>query len=261
MHRDTSITVRPYTPSDHASVIRIWRAGFEELAPFVYIDVVRPFSAVLAAAAAGALWLGAPVAIPGVIAACAVALALPALGMPTLLFFLRRGIDKQQSQDMTPEALPAVWLREGQSNFLIAEAGGVVVGCVGIKGEDTLHKERRNKAWPATPGEASIWRLSVDVPARRLGVGRALMAEAERWAASRGFARVTLICGNPDSKRMYAALGYQPISVGTARGFLWRETVPARWDLLAAVKLRMLRLRVGRGNILGKEVGPGTGRR
>jgi GNAT superfamily N-acetyltransferase len=55
-----------------------------------------------------------------------------------------------------------------------------------------------------------ILALVVDAGARERGVGRALMAEAERLGAERGAAFVELTAGHhrPDARHLYESLGY-----------------------------------------------------
>ena len=108
--------------------------------------------------------------------------------------------------------------------------------------------------------EASVWRLSVDQNARRLGVARKLMAQLEQWAAEHKYQNISLICGNPDSKRLYASIGYAPLPFSDVVAAVWgpgksvadvqREgTLFDRWKL-KALEHRVVR----RGNILGKQV-------
>jgi GNAT superfamily N-acetyltransferase len=55
-----------------------------------------------------------------------------------------------------------------------------------------------------------ILALVVDPTARERGVGRLLMAEAERFASERGAAFVEVTAGHhrPDARRLYESLGY-----------------------------------------------------
>ena len=61
--------------------------------------------------------------------------------------------------------------------------------------------------------------LAVAASARRLGVGRALMAEAEAVATELGLARVELDvrAWNEGAARFYAALGYAPFATRLGR--------------------------------------------
>jgi GNAT superfamily N-acetyltransferase len=61
------------------------------------------------------------------------------------------------------------------------------------------------------PPSAFVEGLVVGPPARRRGVGRALMAAAEGWARSRGAESIRLRSGaiRGDAHAFYRALGYQ----------------------------------------------------
>lgn len=59
--------------------------------------------------------------------------------------------------------------------------------------------------------DAYVGELVMDSTAEGRGAGRALMAAAERWAASRGLSKITLETGtrNHRARRFYANAGYQ----------------------------------------------------
>src|SRR3954466_494966 len=63
--------------------------------------------------------------------------------------------------------------------------------------------------------EWEVKRLIVSPEARRLGIGSALLAEAERIARDAGAPRVILQAGDrqPEAVAMYRRLGYSPIPV------------------------------------------------
>ncbi len=67
--------------------------------------------------------------------------------------------------------------------------------------------------WEHFSGEvdAYVGELVTDGAAEGRGVGRALMAAAEEWAAERGLARITLDTGirNDRARRFYAAFGFE----------------------------------------------------
>jgi ribosomal protein S18 acetylase RimI-like enzyme len=236
---------------------------------------------VLLGAAALGVWLRG-----GKAAGAAPALALAAiLHSPAFSWLLgqalRQGIKRETARDMaTPELVAAKWMRPGLSDFLVAERAedGAVVGCVAVVAQHTFFKEARrapgsavgsapaagggsggggatDPAPDAMPGEASIWRLSVDGSARRLGVGRLLMAEAERWAAEHGCAHVSLVTGNADSQAFYRRLGYAVEAPQRARVALFgaaaQPTGVAGW-----AKAWMLRSRTdpARGTVFAKAI-------
>ncbi len=58
---------------------------------------------------------------------------------------------------------------------------------------------------------AEIGGLVVDIAARRQGIGRALMRQAELWASEHGFAEVRLRSGlhRTDAHEFYQSIGYE----------------------------------------------------
>lgn len=78
---------------------------------------------------------------------------------------------------------------------------GSVVGWVHVHGYHTL----------ATESAAEIEGIVVDQSCRRRGVGRALMAQAEAWAQSRGYSSVRLRSNTArqEAHQFYPGLGYQ----------------------------------------------------
>jgi len=103
---------------------------------------------------------------------------------------------------------------------LEGDSGKKIVGCVCVKEVHTLKKES-NKRYPQPLGEASAWRLSVAPEARKLGVGRLLMTQAEAYAKERGFKYMSLITGNEESRKFYQRLGYSCEDEGRARRVLF----------------------------------------
>jgi ribosomal protein S18 acetylase RimI-like enzyme len=99
------------------------------------------------------------------------------------------------------------WAAEAQGEVLVAEAGaaddgGAAVGVVAV--HRVPYFER--------PGAfARVVALSVDAGQRRAGVGRRLMAAAERWAVAHGCVavEVTSLRSREDAQRLYRALGYE----------------------------------------------------
>jgi ribosomal protein S18 acetylase RimI-like enzyme len=83
---------------------------------------------------------------------------------------------------------------------LVAEAGGTVVGFVGV---------RTRKHWSGM-SDAYVGELVVHQAHEGTGVGRALMSAAIAWATERGLATVTLETGaaNARARAFYARLGF-----------------------------------------------------
>jgi hypothetical protein len=69
------------------------------------------------------------------------------------------------------------------------------------------------------------------------------MAAVEAWAAARGYAAVSLVTGNPESRAFYERIGYASEAEPRARRVIFGPTGEAR-GLAAAAKLRMLRRRL-----------------
>ncbi len=81
-----------------------------------------------------------------------------------------------------------------------AKAGGTLAGLIGLEQRITLENGER----------AEIVGLVVDAAARRGGVGRALVAAAERWTRGRGldelFLRSNVV--RPEAHAFYPGLGF-----------------------------------------------------
>ena len=94
-------------------------------------------------------------------------------------------------------------LRENADHglFVVEDAGGGVVGWVHVCGEHLL----------VSPPYAEVGGLVVDDEARGVGVGRALMAEAERWARERGYREVRVRSGTArtGAHAFYQRIGYR----------------------------------------------------
>lgn len=88
----------------------------------------------------------------------------------------------------------------GDSQVFVAEIEGTVVGWVHIYGAHVLE----------SPAHAEIGGLVVDESHRGRGIGRELMAEAERWAASMRYATVRLRSNliRETAHSFYKRLGY-----------------------------------------------------
>jgi ribosomal protein S18 acetylase RimI-like enzyme len=85
--------------------------------------------------------------------------------------------------------------------LIVAETAGEVVGLMHVFARPAVEN----------PREAVVQAIVVDRDCRRGGIGRALMAEAERWGAERGCRSVTLSSNvtRAPAHAFYAALGYR----------------------------------------------------
>jgi len=227
------VLIRPVTAADEASGVSaalraIWRAGFYEIAPFSYARIAGsplPLAACLSLAAL-ALFAARSRAAAGALALLGAAVYTPA-GRALHDALLRAAVARQERATM--HALAEKW-RAPRAAFFVAEdaATRAPLGCVGVKLAHTLAPARAGAAAGDAAREASVWRLAVAPAARGRGVARALMAAAEEWARAGGAARVSLICGNPESARAYRAMGYGPEAVERARLALYGPSGRAR---------------------------------
>lgn len=93
-------------------------------------------------------------------------------------------------------------VRRPDCALFAADCGGPVVGWVHVYGVHLLES-------PASFAE--IGGLVVHTEARRQGIGRRLMEEAERWAGAHGYSDVRLRSGlhRTDAHAFYQSIGYQ----------------------------------------------------
>lgn len=234
--KDDTIIIRPMRAADVAVLEPVWRSGFAEMGPHSYRKLVSsPRPLLLGAAFAGALWAaGFPLA--GALCAAGSAALYTPLGAAALAGALWCAI-RAQSLGFKPGG--------GGGHFFVAERPqGELLGCVCVKEAHTLYREAERGVSAPPSGEASVWRLTVAPAARRMGVGRLLMAAAEAWARERGCGAVSLITGNPESAQFYRKIGYAGESEARARRALWGERgAPAGWlgrlrEPLLAARLR-----------------------
>lgn len=94
---------------------------------------------------------------------------------------------------------------------LLAEADHAVLGAAGEDGSLLGWVHVCSRLLLIDPPSAFVEGLVVGAPARRCGVGRALMAAAEGWARRRGAQSMRLRSGatRGDAHGFYRALGYQ----------------------------------------------------
>lgn len=90
---------------------------------------------------------------------------------------------------------------------LVAEVAGEMVGSLGIR-----------RGPRAVNRHAAEFGISVAARARGIGVGRALIEVAERWASEQGVDRMTLgvFVGNERAHTLYRSMGYEDEGVERA---------------------------------------------
>lgn len=244
----SSILVRTLTPRDHALVVPMWQQGFLEMWPHIQARLCRSWliHGIVGSLVAAGLLTRSKVCF-GLSLAFGAFIHSAASGW-ILRKLLWQGVLRETARDMAEPRIYEKYLSPGHSTFLVAEnERGEILGCVAVLCLHTLHKEARAGV-PPMPGEASIWRLSVQPSARRLGVGRRLMAEAEAWARANGCRHISLVTGNADSQRFYTRLGYGPETVERARRVLFGERSPWSYGPVAWLKAAMLHSRLSPGS-------------
>jgi ribosomal protein S18 acetylase RimI-like enzyme len=212
--------IRPMQASDVAVAEPLWRSGFFEMAPHSYKNLTRSCTPLFYGAALGGALFAAGLPSAGLFFAAGAALLYTPVGSAVLRGLLWCAI-RAQRLGFPPPSPDA-------SHFMVAErrgasGAGELLGCVCVRQAHTLYREAARGVSPP-PGEASVWRLTVALSARRLGVGRALMGAAEAWAHERGCGAVSLITGNPDSAAFYRRLGYSGEAEARARRVLFGES-------------------------------------
>jgi GNAT superfamily N-acetyltransferase len=112
-------------------------------------------------------------------------------------------LSAQLGYPMSPDEMTrrlANVLPNQRHHVAVAARGGLVLGWMHVEHRSTLEGGER----------AELMGLVVDANARRQGLGRELVAVAERWAASRGLASLTVRsnAARELSHPFYEALGY-----------------------------------------------------
>lgn len=250
----SKVTVRDYKPADHDVIVPMWKNGFAEMGPHEYrrfTSSAWPFI-VFASLGSGAALVGWTTAAKCLVGFGA-AIYTP-FGKWLLNSMLWTSINIQAKVSMGD--IEGRWMQEGQSHFFVAEYDGRPVGCVAVKAVHTLHCERNAAAGAEpVPGEASIWRLTVDPNARKLGIGKLLMSKAEGWASEQGCKYMTLVTANPESKLFYRRLGYAVESQERARKILFGDSGVAT-SVFGGMKSRFLERRLNKetGTVFMKQL-------
>ena len=102
-----------------------------------------------------------------------------------------------------PATLARLLARLDQSIVVATDETDAIAGWIHVGEQDLLESGRR----------AEILGLIVDEQARGQGVGRVLVAEAERWAASRGLTEMSVRSNilRAEAHPFYEAVGYRRI--------------------------------------------------
>ncbi len=77
------------------------------------------------------------------------------------------------------------------------------------------------------PGVAAVHQFGVEPSLQGTGIGRALLARCEQWAASRGFVELAMDTAEPASHliQFYSNLGYSPVGHVQWQGKVYRSVV------------------------------------
>lgn len=252
-----AVLIRRLLPSDDEdAIVRLWREGFQEMAPHAARRMRQGATTALVGGLLAALAYAAGLRRTAyVLAAGSLALYVPPLGegfvnsyMYLVIALLARttmhGLNRRWGEDRDPP-----------SAFYVATLprSNTIVGIGAVKLAHTLYGERQ-RGVAAVPREASIWRLAVTPAVRRLGVARQIMAKLEGFAAARGCTHASLVTGNPESQAFYRKLGYATETEERARRVLFGTSgQPA--GLFGALKLVMLRRRLGAmGSVMARRI-------
>lgn len=129
----------------------------------------------------------------------------------TVRLQLEEALERMLEEQAAPTPTARGFANHGTVAVLVAEAaGGEAVGCVSV--------QLATEFFSGEP-EAYVAVLAVTSAAEGHGVGRALMAAAERWARERGLSRLSLevFAGNRRARAFYAKLGFEEDSMRLVR--------------------------------------------
>lgn len=133
--------------------------------------------------------------------------------------------------------LPSVEALEDEAgpaaSFVIARSGATAVGCAMIRPTDGME-------WGVGGGrgirsaDAMYLGLAAVAPElRKGGIGRAMLAEAEREARRRGFGRMTLgTIAEMDNVVYYAAMGYESVDTVHFDAGHWGLRIPHEFHVM-----------------------------
>ncbi|HXX85956.1 MAG TPA: GNAT family N-acetyltransferase [Casimicrobiaceae bacterium] len=114
--------------------------------------------------------------------------------------------------------------RIAQGVCAVATLDSVLVGTVLARGGPNLRSTSR---WYQQPNVASAGQLAVDPAYQGRGIGSSLVAWAEQWAKSRGYAEIAVDTAEPADhlKRFYTARGYRFVEIVQWQGKRYRSVV------------------------------------
>ena len=108
-----------------------------------------------------------------------------------------------QTEAGAPTSRLAAILKSATQTILVAAPPGdsCIDGYIGLERRRTLHQDEHTE----------ITDLVVDAAARRSGLGRALVAAGEQWAAQHGLHTMVVRSNvvRPESHQFYEGIGYQ----------------------------------------------------
>lgn len=148
--------------------------------------------------------------------------------LPAMEAIMARAIPGLLKAFLTPEQVAASAEIMGldrqlveDGTYLVADLDGTPVGCGGWSRRATTHGGDHSAGRDARPLDpatepARVRAMYTDPAAARRGVGRAILAEAERRALSEGFRKGTLVstmAGEP----LYRACGWREVERWTAQ--------------------------------------------
>ena len=118
---------------------------------------------------------------------------------------IRRAVERYAEQSLADD-LADIWahyMKPPGSHFWVAEAGGDIIGIVGIE--------------PAESGSEEVRRMAVARQARRRGLAQRLLHTAEEWAKTHGYVAMGATTTHLQSpaQALYVSAGYRECGAGT----------------------------------------------
>jgi predicted N-acetyltransferase YhbS len=114
----------------------------------------------------------------------------------------------------------------GNGDFITASEGGEIVGCAMIRPSLDVHWGSDGEPSVTAPDAMYLGLVAVDPGIRKQGLGRRLIAEAERIGRGRGFARVVLgTIAEMGNVTYYESLGYHVLERTRFQAGHWALTI------------------------------------